>query len=560
MNLEIFNIPDKSGKMSKESYLIKNHIEEYNCIIEHSIKNKLFDIPFKEKVYLCLNGLNYIPKCKNENCAKKVKFKNSTLGYLSYCSNRCIGTDKNIIKRKEQKSIDKFGTKTPAESNIIKEKIIKTNKEKYGGNSPMSNKNIKLKSTETLIKNYGVDNPSKYKDILDKRVLSFKKSNWVDSYKKTCLDKWGVENTLSVKEIHQKTVKSSTLSKNKKLIENTKTKLDSGYELVKIDFDVYKREIIINCKKCDSNFSINREDLHLRHKNKTKICTNCNPIASSTSGNEMVIKYFIESIYGADMLLNNRKIINPFELDIYIPELKIAFEFNGLYWHSEDKRGKYYHFEKFKRCEEIGIRLVNIWEDDWIYKNEIIKSIIRNKLKVTGSKIYARSCEICEINNDESNTFLSDNHILDNCKSSLRISLKYKSEIVSLMCFTKRSGNKWELTRFCNKIDNNITGGASKIFKFFLYKYNPNEVISFSDNSMFDGALYKNLGFEFSNSCNVNYKWVINKKRVHKYNFRKKNLIKLGYDKNMSEGEIMYDIGSYKIWDCGLKKWVYKFK
>ena len=116
MNLEIFKNPDPSGRMSKESFLFKNHREEYDYIIEYCGVNKIFDIPFKEKVYLCLNGINSIPLCKNPNCGKIVSFRNSSLGYREYCCNRCIGSDPNIIKLKEQKSLERFGTKTPSES------------------------------------------------------------------------------------------------------------------------------------------------------------------------------------------------------------------------------------------------------------------------------------------------------------------------------------------------------------------------------------------------------------------------------------------------------------
>ena len=141
MTLDIFKINDPSGKMCKESYVSKNFLEEY----EYIIQKINIEIPFKEKVYLVLNNIEK-PICKNPNCKTPVKFKNSTIGYLDYCSNKCIGSDPNIIKLKEIKSIEKYGTKTPAESNIIKEKIKKTNNLKYGGNSPMSSNKIKNKS------------------------------------------------------------------------------------------------------------------------------------------------------------------------------------------------------------------------------------------------------------------------------------------------------------------------------------------------------------------------------------------------------------------------------
>ena len=114
MNLDIFKKDDPSGRMSKESYIMKNYKEEYDYIINYCELNKIFDIPFKEKVYLCLNSLEVRPTCKNYSCNNFVKFRNSNIGYREYCSTKCISSDPNIKKIKELKSMEKWGTKTPA--------------------------------------------------------------------------------------------------------------------------------------------------------------------------------------------------------------------------------------------------------------------------------------------------------------------------------------------------------------------------------------------------------------------------------------------------------------
>ena len=83
MDLSIFNLPDSSGRMYKESFMIKNHKEEYDYIIDYCDNNNLLDISFKEKAYLALNKLNNIPVCKNINCKNRVNFKNSTISITS---------------------------------------------------------------------------------------------------------------------------------------------------------------------------------------------------------------------------------------------------------------------------------------------------------------------------------------------------------------------------------------------------------------------------------------------------------------------------------------------
>jgi len=59
--------------------------------------------------------------------------------------------------------------------------------------------------------------------------------------------------------------------------------------------------------------------------------------------------------------------------------LKLAFEFNGTYFHSyENTKDINYHLNKTKLCEEKNIKLVHIWEDEWIYEKEKTKKLIED--------------------------------------------------------------------------------------------------------------------------------------------------------------------------------------
>lgn len=561
MNLDFLKQPDPSGKLSKENYFSKNYPDEYKQIILWCSERNITDITFKEKFYLFINKIDKIPVCKNPNCNNIVKFINSTLGYRDYCSNKCISSDPAIKKLKIEKSIEKFGSKTPSESSLIKDKIIKTNQLKYNANSPMCLESTKEKSKKTLMKNYGVNNPSKSSRILDRRINSFKLNidKFKTSYKKTSQEKYGTDHPWENPEIHQLSVLKTIESKNNKLKSKIENKLNlyNQYELINIEFEVFKRNITIFCKNCNSNFNINREDFQLRFREKTTICTNCNPPNSNISGQQNELLQFIKDNYDGE-ILTDKKVIYPQQIDIYLPDLKIGFEFNGLYWHSESKKGKNYHIEKTKRCSEIGIELMHIWEDDWVYKNHIVKSIILNRLNKISSKIFARKCKISLVDSVESRKFLNKNHILGYCKSKVRIGLFYNNDLISLMTF-KQVGFNYELSRFCSKINISVIGGFNKLFNFFIENY-PNfiHIITYSDNSMFNGDVYKKSGFIFLSDIPIDYKWVIGKRRLHKSNFRKSKLIKLGYDAQKSENEIMTeDVGSYKLWNCGLKKWIY---
>ena len=87
---------------------------------------------------------------------------------------------------------------------------------------------------------------------------------------------------------------------------------------------------------------------------------------------------FIKSIYSGQVLENDRTVIKPKELDIYLPELKLALEYNGEYWHDETKKRKPgYHKEKQKACEKKGIKLIEVWDSEWHADKDRFKNLIQ---------------------------------------------------------------------------------------------------------------------------------------------------------------------------------------
>ena len=197
----------------------------------------------------------------------------------------------------------------------------------------------------------------------------------------------------------------------------------------------------------------------------------------------------------------NRKIIKPYEIDLYNPDYKIGIEFNGSYWHSEINKDKNYHQMKSKLAEEQGVFLYHIFEYEW--QNPIIKTKILNQLRSILYKneytLGARKCEIREVGYSEAKEFLDLNHLQGSDKSSIKIGLYYKKVLVAIMTFTRPRFNKnyeYELSRFCCLNNYTIQGGASKLFKYFVNTYQPKNIISYSDIAKTQGKVYKKLGFE----------------------------------------------------------------
>ena len=328
----------------------------------------------------------------------------------------------------------------------------------------------------------------------------------------------------------------------------------------------YKTPISIICHKNGNNGIEHGEFLQTpeAHLNGHG-CPKC---GNQISDAEKEIICFIEKECGLKCNSRDRTIISPYELDIYIPEKKIAIEYDGLIWHSEKfGKDKNYHLNKTELCEKQGIRLIHIFEDEWLCKQNIIKEKLKYILKCgyKKTKIYARNCVINEIDRQDAKKFLDKNHIQGYGSGSVYLGCFYKNELVSVMCFKQNSNKKWELTRFANINSKICIGTASKLFNFFIKHYNFNEIKSFADrrwSSILEENLYDKLGFRLESTLKPDYSYVDETgHRLHKFLCRKDRLIKKypnkGLDNIMTESEMCKILKFYKLWNCGLLKYVY---
>jgi hypothetical protein len=226
-----------------------------------------------------------------------------------------------------------------------------------------------------------------------------------------------------------------------------------------------------------------------------------------------------------------------------------------------------FNLEKTNLCIEKNVQLIHIWEDDWIHKKDIVKSMILNKLCKTTNKIYARKTEMKEITDNKLiKDFLEKNHIQGFIISKINIGLFYNDELVSLMTFGNKRivtndtnhTNEWELSRFCNKLNTKVIGGASKLFKYFIDNYQPTEIISYANRSHSNGGLYEKLNFIYSHTTNPNYYYIVDKIRKHRFTYKKNKLVKDGFDSKKTEHEIMLERKIYRIYDSGQLKFVWK--
>ncbi len=284
---------------------------------------------------------------------------------------------------------------------------------------------------------------------------------------------------------------------------------------------------------------------HIKGMNKCPICFRFK------SKQEDEVFFFLKE-NGIEME-TNKSFLGIKEIDLINHDFKIGIELNGLFWHSEDKKDKFYHFNKTEILEREGYRLFHIFEDEWRDKNEICKSILLNAFGKIPRKIYARECEVCQISHGEVQDFLRKNHIQGECPYSEHYCLKYRGELVTIMTFSRSRffSEELELVRFCNRTNTIVVGGGSKLLKLVNKK-----IISYCDRRWFSGTGYLKMGFRFDKFTKIGYSYTKGSKRENRMKFRKSILVKNGGNPNFTEKQIMNLMGYQRIWDCGCRKFI----
>lgn len=491
-------------------------------------------------------------KCQSETKNVFKDYYNYTTGLTQpyYCS-RCktIKSEvtsmqkwgvKNPMQSKEvrlklkESLVEKYGVSHYSKTQEWRNKFKQTSQSKYKTENPFSNQGIKDKIKLVNLQNLGVEYPMQSPDVREKS-------------RNKILDKYGVTH-ISKSEHIKASVRETTHKKYTEL-------LRLEYQVLSYSEQVFK---MIH-RGCGEEFIINRGLVHSRTAQGAIVCTFCNPVGNHSSTGEIEVKLFLTQ-QGIEYTSNNRTVLGGTELDIWLPQHKLAIEFNGLYWHSELFKSDKYHLNKTLRCRELGIDLIHIWEDDWKTKSQIIKSIILNRLGRVTNKIGARKCQIGPVDSKAARRFLDLNHIQGYSSSTDKLGLYYAGELVSLMTFGwRRTNNKreYELIRFCNKAGVSVVGSASKLFRYFIKNFS-SEIVSYSDISLFSGYIYSVLGFKMRGLSKPNYYWVVEGIKRHRYNFSKRKLVAKGFDSKLTEVEIMHSRGHWRIFSTGQERWVFE--
>ncbi|MFA5068070.1 MAG: hypothetical protein WC466_08580, partial [Candidatus Izemoplasmatales bacterium] len=477
----------------------------------------------------------------------------------------------NVAKAKKTKK-DKYGY----ENYNNKEKTKKTKEDRYGD----ENYNNREKAEDTMMKEFGVSHAMKLKKYQEKAKQTNKQNFGVEyplqnekiktKKNNTVKVKYGVDFISQLEEIKEK-VREKYYEK----FDSTKIYFllkNSGVDLLDKYVGLRKDKQYINydfkCLKCNTTFSGTFSN------HRPPVCRTCYPMYKNNNIH-IEIREFLKS-NEVKLKDNYRQLISPQEVDFFLYEYNIAIEIDGNYWHSEigGEKDRTYHINKTFNCLQKKVKLIHIFEDEWIFKKDIVKSRILNIINKTNNVIYARKCQIVEVSEKEKVNFLEFNHLMGNSKDSIKIGLKFNGEIVSLMTFSKRrialGKNKteygdWELNRFCSKIDFNVVGAFQKLLNFFAITYKPKKITTYADvrwsGLEHEKTVYFKSGFSFIHQSPPSFWYFVGGdylRRYHRFTFNKRKLESLCKNdekiKNMTAWDMAQGIKMDRIWDCGTLK------
>lgn len=345
---------------------------------------------------------------------------------------------------------------------------------------------------------------------------------------------------------------------------NNIKKIASDYQIDLSDYEFLeevngsKEKVSVKHKKCGYIWRTRPNDLMSGYG-----CPRCGHINSKA---EKEIVDYIKTIYSGEIIENSRDIIPPLELDIYIPALKIGFEYDGLYWHSQ--KDKNYHLIKTETCEDKGIRLWHIFANEWKEKPELLKKRIRHLILKDDKPIYGRKCQVKEISPLEKNDFLAVNHIQGADKSKINLGLFYDDELVAVMTFstntvsrnTRLKEGEIELSRYATLLGSNVIGGFGRLIKYFWEHFDYQCIYTYADRRYTNrnSNIYLKNNFKEIAISSPNY-WIVGPKETlyHRFSFIKQDLVKkYGFPSTSTEDEMLNVLGLSKIYDCGTLRYL----
>jgi len=347
--------------------------------------------------------------------------------------------------------------------------------------------------------------------------------------------------------------------------------LPPHFDFSKAQYENSSTPVEVRCTEHEQTFYANPRGL-MAGENP---CPSCNHMKSKP---EQEIADFL-SLF-TTVVQRDRSIIAPKELDIYLPEHNLAIEYCGMYWHShkdqdDERKNKRRHAEKYRLCAEKGIRLITIFESEWLARPQTIRRLLRAATGNLRGRLMARKCELRSVSNAEARAFYEKHHPQGGAGHGHHYALFWQGKMVACMRFTLGSNDRghsaanrqWTLSRYATRLS--VAGAAGRLFKAFVKEHEPEVVKSFSDNRLFSGGMYEQLGFTLEEEVGPDYQvWSQKLGLRPKPHYQRRQIPKRLKEHGVvdhfdpksdprTEAQMTYLMGAGRIYDCGKKRWVW---
>ena len=515
---DLLSLKDLREKFNITTYMINKIIEENNLSRSNNIKNAKQLKTLVEKI--SREDLTKLYILENNTKEFTAEYFNISMHALSQLLSlyEIKKSNFNIQETRKKSNLIKYNCENTSSLESVKEKAYKTNLTKYGSKTFTKTEEGKKKIKKTKLEKYGSETYVNLKKAKQTKLEKYGDQNYNnrEKAKQTFLDHYGVDNyrkSDQAKKDKQKyiietnnysSIFSDIFDDRDKAIDFLGDKKYAFSELAEI----------FNCP----NYTVSMWAARLNISERIKHC------GGKSSYEEEIIEYLNE-LGIKNIIHGSRKILaNNLELDIYLPDYNIGIEFNGTYWHSDAFLSRDYHQNKSKLAANLGIRLIHIYEYDWLnpQKQLIFKSIIKSACNKIKNKIYARDCIVKKLKSSDLRSFCDNNHIQGYRNAKISYGLFYQDNLIQMMSFSHHKNYEWEIIRSCTLLDTQVIGGVNKLFKAFIRDEKPNKIFSYCDLNLFTGISYEKLGMQYLGLTAPNLHYVLKDGKVinrmpHKY-------------------------------------------
>lgn len=467
----------------------------------------LFGRTLEEKITCLRLGITSTPSC--EHCSKPISaFPHSVRGYPKYCSKTCSAKETAVanLEKRSATMLKRYGVATTLESLELRAKAEETMVKRYGGGLG-SAKPVRERIEKTNIVRYGGKSPAASQAIAAKSS-ALKISRAAQAHQ-AAIEALGFSFDQPLTSIHDAATLTHT---------------------------------------CGTSFSFQLSTIQ-----RYPLCPKCHQVPGASQAEQEIGK-FVDDL--GFQTIRRAKIGEPkFEVDILIPSKSLAIEYHGLYWHSvEVGTAPTKHADKLSKANAVGIDLIQIFEDEWLLKKEIVQSVLRHKLGVTPSKIYARACKVVEVPTKKAHAFFEQTHLAGSARMTKAFGLEHQGELIACASIAPSRYKKggYELIRFSTKLNTAVIGGLSRILKML-----PRPLLTYCDSRFGTGRGYVASGFTDAGSTKPGF-WYFKTAasgRIHRSMLQKKKLMELTGLSDLNTGKQLAQKAGYStIYDAGHRR------